>query len=138
MIGDLGRQGKTVILSSHILSDVELLASRVAILVGGRTVDSGPLSQLVDARVLGYEVLVSRPSDPLVEALVQHGHRAQRVDDMARIELHDAAAIDPLIDLVRQHHGSVLSIVPRKETLEDVVVGKAAAANRPAGTEAAR
>jgi hypothetical protein len=31
-------------------------------------------------------------------------------------------AVDPLIDLVRQHGGSVQMVAPRKESLEDVVV----------------
>lgn len=37
-LGSLRRQGKTVVFSSHILADVELLADRVAILVGGQLV----------------------------------------------------------------------------------------------------
>jgi ABC-2 type transport system ATP-binding protein len=126
LIGELGRQGKTVILSSHILSDVELLANRVAILVRGRTVDSGPLSELVTARVLSYEVLVEQPTDALLTAIRTQGHRVQRVDQKALIELHEASAVDVLVDLVRQHQCSVVAINPRKETLEDVVVGKAA------------
>ena len=59
LIAELREQGKTVVLSSHILSDVELLADRVAIMVKGRTVDSGPLHELLDARVLSTEIVMS-------------------------------------------------------------------------------
>lgn len=36
-LGSLREAGKTIVFSSHVLSDVDLLADRVAILVGGRT-----------------------------------------------------------------------------------------------------
>ncbi|MFG1948679.1 ATP-binding cassette domain-containing protein [Nonomuraea sp. NPDC048826] len=40
------RRGRTVLLSSHILSEVEALCDRVTIIRHGRTVEAGPLSQL--------------------------------------------------------------------------------------------
>ena len=39
-------QGCTILLSSHILSEVEALADRVSIVRAGRVVESGPLEQL--------------------------------------------------------------------------------------------
>jgi len=40
--------GATVVLSSHVLSEIERLCDRVAILDGGRVVTAGPVSELVD------------------------------------------------------------------------------------------
>ncbi|MGW5777266.1 ABC transporter ATP-binding protein [Streptomyces sp. NPDC003863] len=40
------RQGRTVLLSSHILSEVEALCDRVSIIRNGRTVESGSLAEL--------------------------------------------------------------------------------------------
>ncbi|MGX1975737.1 ABC transporter ATP-binding protein [Streptomyces kronopolitis] len=39
-------RGRTVLLSSHVLSEVEALCDRVSIIRGGRTVESGTLAQL--------------------------------------------------------------------------------------------
>jgi ABC-2 type transport system ATP-binding protein len=39
-------QGRTVLLSSHILAEVEALCDKVSIISGGRTVESGTLAQL--------------------------------------------------------------------------------------------
>ncbi|MCF6379456.1 ABC transporter ATP-binding protein [Nocardioides KLBMP 9356] len=45
-VAEHGAAGTTVLLSSHILSEVERLADRVTIIRGGRTVESGTLDEL--------------------------------------------------------------------------------------------
>jgi ABC-2 type transport system ATP-binding protein len=127
LIADLRRQGKTVLLSSHILADVEMLADRVAILVRGRTVNTGPLHELLDARILTTDVVVKTPSEELVAALQQAGHTVLRVGDSAQITLTEEQAVDPVLQLVQQHHGSIHAVTPRKESLEDLVVRQAKA-----------
>jgi ABC-2 type transport system ATP-binding protein len=47
------QQGKTVLLVSHLLSEVECLCDRVAVLVGGRLVHLGPMADLVRDPVTG-------------------------------------------------------------------------------------
>ena len=54
LIVELKREGKTVLFSTHILSDVELICDRVAIVVGGRMRDVGPLKQLLVAAPLAH------------------------------------------------------------------------------------
>lgn len=45
-VGEVKKAGKTVLLSSHILSEVEALCDRVSIIRQGRIVESGTLSEL--------------------------------------------------------------------------------------------
>ncbi len=130
LIADLRAQGKTVVLSSHILSDVELLADRVAILVRGRTVDTGPLDRLLNARILSTEVVVSRPSLDLLTELGKLGHAVVQSGDTVQVTVRGSEVVDPLIDPVRRHGSSVLSVAPRKESLEDVVVRQVKAQGR--------
>jgi len=47
LIVELARRGKTVVLSSHLLADVEDVCDRVVIYYGGRVQASGPLSELL-------------------------------------------------------------------------------------------
>ena len=47
LIIELGRRGKTVILSSHLLSDVEDVVDRMVILYGGRTRGEGTCDELL-------------------------------------------------------------------------------------------
>jgi len=58
---DVERGGRTVLLSSHILSEVEALAHRLTIIRDGRTVLTGPLGEL---RTLGRTSIVAELSAP--------------------------------------------------------------------------
>ncbi len=54
--------GQTVFLSSHVLSEVEALCDRVAILRGGRLVEIGTLTQMRHLSALTVEAIVPRPA----------------------------------------------------------------------------
>jgi ABC-2 type transport system ATP-binding protein len=57
--------GRTVLLSSHILSEVEALCDRVTIIREGRTVDSGALADLRHLSRTSVHAEVARPPDGL-------------------------------------------------------------------------
>jgi ABC-2 type transport system ATP-binding protein len=60
-------EGRTVLFSSHILSDAEQLCSRVAILANGRLIASGAVEELTRGRPL-EDVFMSAVSAPVVPA----------------------------------------------------------------------
>jgi ABC-2 type transport system ATP-binding protein len=127
LIARLRDEHKTVVFSSHILPDVELLADRVAIIVRGRTVSVGPLHELVDARTISTEVVFGQPSDELAAELKTAGHELARIGETAQVVVEGDVGVGPLIDLIRKHGAPVLMVTPRKESLEDVVVRQARA-----------
>jgi ABC-2 type transport system ATP-binding protein len=65
LIADLGRRGKTVLLCTHQLSDVEDLCDRVAIMFGGRVRAEGTCDDL-----LVQEALTTIQTDALPEGVV--------------------------------------------------------------------
>ncbi|MFH1130811.1 MAG: ABC transporter ATP-binding protein, partial [Pseudomonadota bacterium] len=127
LIADLRRKNKTVVISSHILSDVELLADRVAILVKGKTVDTGPLCELLDTRTMSIEIVVKHFSSELVAILGKTNCTTQKSGDTLQILIEDETLADSIIDVIRENQGSIVSVIPRKESLEDVVVRRATA-----------
>ena len=58
------RAGRTVFFSSHVLSEVEELCDRVAMVRGGRLLVAGPVSELRRARSRRVDVRFSEPVDP--------------------------------------------------------------------------
>ena len=57
-------EGRTVVLSSHILSEVEATADRVSIVRAGRIVDAGTLAELRHLTRSKVEVTLARPVSP--------------------------------------------------------------------------
>ena len=62
LILSLRDEGKTVLFSSHILSDAETLCSRVAILAAGRLQALGSMTDLVEFSVRAWEMLLDGAS----------------------------------------------------------------------------
>jgi ABC-2 type transport system ATP-binding protein len=57
-IAELGRRGKTVFFSSHVLAEAEAVCDRVAFLHRGRLLASGSLREVLEAHTDAWEVLV--------------------------------------------------------------------------------
>jgi ABC-2 type transport system ATP-binding protein len=62
-IEEVKAEGRTVLLSSHILAEVEALCDRVSIIRLGRTVESGTLSELRHLTRTSISVETARPVD---------------------------------------------------------------------------
>src|SRR5256885_8955823 len=64
ILQELQRLGKTVIISSHILSELQTLCNRVAIIEKGRLIYSGPVQGVRDQMSQGRVVWARVTSDP--------------------------------------------------------------------------
>jgi ABC-2 type transport system ATP-binding protein len=70
LLKTLAGQGRTVLVSSHLLSEMQLLADDVVIIAGGRLVTQGPMTEIVDGAAAGAQVRVRTPdAEKLIEAL---------------------------------------------------------------------
>ena len=76
LIADLGRRGKTVLLCTHQLSDVEDLCDRVAIMFGGRVHAEGTCEELLvqeDTTTIRTDSLPAGVVDEIRGVLARHG-----------------------------------------------------------------
>jgi ABC-2 type transport system ATP-binding protein len=91
LLRSLGSEGRTVFVSSHILSEVQQIADRVGILVRGRCIRSGPVHEvLAGGRAAGVLARVDDP-DAGLRALGEAGLAAERRGDLLWVEV---AAVD--------------------------------------------
>jgi ABC-2 type transport system ATP-binding protein len=111
-------RGRTVLLSSHILDEVEQLCDRVSIIRAGRTVDSGTLSELRHLTQTTIEAdLVSAPIG-LERIDGVHGLKIEG-DGPVRVHLQlDPAAFDEVLG--RLTSAGVRSLTSRPPTLEEL------------------
>ena len=132
------RGDATVVLSTHVLSDVERICDRVAILDRGRRVTEGPLEELLAAHARPIYRLVPAPGqDALVSALVDRLRAAPWTTDVSatagllRVTVSDPdAAAGGILPLVVAGGVVLESFERARPTLEDVflqLVGPAAA-----------
>jgi ABC-2 type transport system ATP-binding protein len=114
-------RGTTVVFSSHILPDVELICDRVAVLSQGRIARSGPLDDLLSGEEDGAEIVVAGPLPLLLPprfAGVAHGAHGQRV----RLEVPRTELVDPLVAHLLSKEYRLISVTPRRRSLESVVL----------------
>ncbi|REF00038.1 ABC transporter ATP-binding protein [Thermomonospora umbrina] len=114
-VEDERRRGRTVLLSSHILSEVEALCDRVTIIRKGRAVESGTLADLRHLTRTSIHVELSRPPDglaalPGVHDLEADGAKVRFEVDSARLD----GVLRHLVDI------GVVSLVSRPPTLEEL------------------
>lgn len=123
LILQLRNQGRTVIFSSHILSDAELLCSRVGILSRGRLVLAGSLSELTAAQNRGSEIVANAVSDELATRLLSGVVKGTRIGDgRYAFELPAGMPPEPVIADLAASGATLVSVTPLKTTLEDVFV----------------
>jgi ABC-2 type transport system ATP-binding protein len=121
LILQLRDEGRTVLFSSHILADAELLCSRVGILAKGRLVASGTLTELTASAGRGWEVVAAGVSDALVNRLRGQVAKVTPIGDgRYTFDLAPAAAPEPLIAELAAAGASLVSAAAIRTTLEDV------------------
>ena len=134
LILELRDQGKTVFFSTHILSDVEAITDRVAIVARGSLQAHGTPAELVQKTILGIDVALRVPSDQTsgltaIDELTTGADRVRRVGDELSLTLPGDTDVDAW--LVRAHAAGakLTSLTPRHETLEDLFLREVADAD---------
>jgi ABC-2 type transport system ATP-binding protein len=109
-------QGKTVFLNSHLLSEVEAIADRVAILSKGRLMKVGTVIELT-TKALQYEIEadIGDETFTIPEAI---GKRVAISTNRMIVELNNRDDINKVIDELRIRRILIRSVKPLKQTLE--------------------
>jgi ABC-2 type transport system ATP-binding protein len=123
IILQLRDQGRTVMFSSHILSDAEALCSRIAILSKGRLVASGSLDELTAGGGRGWEIVASGLTEALAARLAPAVRRLTPIaHGRYSLELPPDAHPESVVADLASGGASLVSVTPLRATLEDVFV----------------
>ncbi|WP_462418188.1 ABC transporter ATP-binding protein [Kytococcus sp. Marseille-QA3725] len=121
-------RGATVLVSSHILEEVQQMAGTIQVMLAGRHLASGDfrtLRRLMTNRPHQYEI-VSSDDRALASALIaEHGASSvglvQGLQDHVQVQVVDFEAFSRLLPVVARRHGIALeSVRPTDESLESV------------------
>jgi len=124
LIAALRQQGKTVFMCSHILSDIEVLCDRVAILKGGHLAQVGYLEELRQ-QVVGpnlVEVIISGIDESALRRYLPSDNNFLITSTPAglRVELTGEKDVDSVIAALRQAGGKLVSVQPLRQSLEEL------------------
>jgi ABC-2 type transport system ATP-binding protein len=119
LIRELRDSGVTVFFCSHILSDVEQLCDRVAILNRGKLVESGRLAEIVDVSLRAIEVVVEGLTPELESRIPGSLGQLRRQGPRCQVSFKDAAEFDKALRFFVENRVRLVSATPVKETLED-------------------
>ena len=127
LLAKMGEEGRTVLFSSHILEEVEQLASHIEVIVAGRHAASGDfrkIRRLMTDRPHRY-LIRSSDNRALAAALIADasttGIEVDEGEDALRVQAVDFSRFtERLPSLARERDIRLLTVAPSDESLENV------------------
>ncbi len=118
---ELKSRSKTIFLNSHLLSEVELITDRVAILNKGKLLREGTVQELTEKKE-EYRLTIE-PGSAFVMPENYNGVTASSLrDNTYVIKASDTKQLNTFIDYLRKNNVLISGIVKEKSTLEDMFI----------------
>jgi ABC-2 type transport system ATP-binding protein len=127
LIASLRQEGKTVFMCSHILSDIEVLCDRVAILQKGKLAHIGYLEDLRRgaATQTRMEVIATGTDAGQMERYLDSKKFAMTTTPSGlRVEAPEEKDVDTVLAALRQAGGKLVAVQPLRQSLEELFVGE--------------
>jgi ABC-2 type transport system ATP-binding protein len=132
VVRELNQQGKTVIYTTHIMSEAETLCDRVAIIDRGEVLALGTVPELKASlqreAVLRVEGVISNRAAQAVEQLPGVSHVGVALNGRTTLTVVSsdghAALLPRLIATLTAHQAVIQKIAPEEVTLEDVFIAR--------------
>ncbi len=121
-LATLKRQGKTIVLASHMLAEVEQLADRVGILVGGKLAAVQSIEALRNglARTCKMEVALCNPSPQWTETALRAGASAATLEGASLCIASSPEQRLAILRAIESAGGKIASFATRDLALEDI------------------
>ena len=117
IILELKREGRTILFSTHILSDAEMLCDRVGVIVGGKLRGVGAPDEIVGIKAHGMEILFELRAGA-TEAVATLLQTATRTGNRYRMRVEEAE-VYATIDKLRVAGAQILQVTQIKASLEE-------------------
>jgi ABC-2 type transport system ATP-binding protein len=118
-------RGKTLLFTSHILSDVELLCDRVVIMQQGKITSEGQVHDLLESASRRVEIRLTGASQALKDSL---GSRGMILDDGAgrlTLQVEGQKTVEEIIRISNAAGAKLDAMIPERQTLENLFLKNA-------------
>ena len=114
----LRAEGRTVFMNTHILTDVEMICDRVAIIVKGHIRYEGPIAELLRGDSMDSDVVLARlPADLGIRLHERYGNRVKGLGERIEIRVPDKE-VSSLLNVALGAGAEVVSVTRNKHSLE--------------------
>lgn len=128
LIADLREKGTTIFMSTHILSDIEALCDRVAIMRKGKLAATGNLDELLtqSGETQSFEINIKGVSaEVLQNALISVNNAVITAKaNGANVEVLKEEDVEKVLQEMKKVGGKLVSVQPVKQSLEELFVEK--------------
>jgi ABC-2 type transport system ATP-binding protein len=122
ILADLKAKNKTVFLNSHLLSEVEMVSDRVAILNKGKLIREGTVKELTEKKHEYLFEFENKILDEVYLNLAAQYNFAQIKDEHYTALVTDTVELNNLIDTLRAKNISIKEIIQKKSSLEEMFI----------------
>jgi ABC-2 type transport system ATP-binding protein len=123
LVRRLAGEGITILLSSHLLNEVEDLCNRVAIIRKGGVVYDGPLKELLATAATGYRLRATDPERARVVLLSQQGVGDVSLGEGQLRFTADEEAVARAAIALGQARIGITALIPETASLEELFLG---------------
>jgi ABC-2 type transport system ATP-binding protein len=118
-------RGKTLLFTSHILSDVELLCDRIVIMQQGKITSEGQVHDLLETAGRRVEIRLSGASQALKDSLRSRGAVVDGGGGHVTLRVEGQKSVDEVIRISNAAGARLDAMIPERETLENLFLQKA-------------
>jgi ABC-2 type transport system ATP-binding protein len=118
---DLKKQGKTIFINSHLLSEVELVSDKVAMLNEGKLVKFGTVDELT----VNKQICEIKTETPLASELfdsLKKKFKLSKENDLLTLEISGTNDVNNFMDELRKSDINITSVNQKKSSLEDMFI----------------
>jgi ABC-2 type transport system ATP-binding protein len=118
---ELKKEGKTIFLNSHLLSEVEMICDEVAILHKGKLLRQSTVRELTtsDRR---YQIHTVLENEELLQKIREKSNSANVSNGYINVVVSDTEQLNDIIDLLRGENHLIQAIMPHRQSLEESFV----------------
>jgi ABC-2 type transport system ATP-binding protein len=113
-------RGKTLLFTSHILSDVELLCDRVVIMHMGEITSQGRVAELLESAGHRVEIRLGRASQALRDSLRSRGTIVDDAEGSVTLRVDGEKAIEEVLRISSAAGARLEAVIPERQSLESL------------------
>jgi lantibiotic transport system ATP-binding protein len=113
--------GMTILISSHLLGEVEKMVSHVGIIYKGKMLFQGPLAELHSVQQKGSRLLV-KTSDNQTAVKLLHEHQPEVAEGTLSLAFQDVSQVAAINRTLTRHNLDVYLLQPKTNDLEQLFI----------------